>query len=951
MNEVKENQQDKDVEPRKKYARVWRVLMWMFAVLFALILIVQGAIFGAIWWVNSQSGQDWLKAQVDTVLEGSGYSATFSGLQYRFMTSVSVKDLEIKNAGKPFISADYIDLGLHAFPLAARILSLHADAGTVTIHKLDTVKKDTPLYTPVIVPAIEFPQSYFIKIILDDFSVGRLVLEDQARELSPVLSGDINLLPESKVKTNLTFDVGKDYPKIILKTLYDAPLSKASIRDLSVFQDDMKAVISGEMNFTEEGKGKLRIVPSLPQVKDGLLELEFANAENALEGMARVSGKVDGEFMQSVLPMRVGGNDIQVKGFTASGHGLDLGGDLSITPKDMTLDAVLHKIEGVGVSLNGLTAKIQKREGDVLAATVKTQGMLHQPFELDISSLIDTAAQKIYDVDADIKLGKGTLNLNGVADMNALDLTLEAQAFPLETVVSALPANVAAMTMNTKTHLGGTPAAPVFKSTTQFSPLQVTKNAPKINLVLDAAYQNGKADITVKGEGKGIKAMGGSASVPFTLSLSPFVTDLSEKTPVSGSLAVDADVASLASVILPPDQSFKGNAKLDGKLSGTVFAPDVTGKVKLSQGVYQNKSSGVNLRGIEMSAGVTREAVRLESLKASDGEKGTLNASGTYSLAGGVMDFVFKANDMHMLKGDTADGIFDADVTLKGQSGAYKIGGVLAPKEMKINIPETYSTSIPELNVVKFGKAKAAKAPMGDMIDIDMKVDAPNKIFVRGWGLDAEFGGMLDISGKLDAPLFDGTLKSLRGRYSEFGKNFEIIRANMKFSGTIPPNPVMDILAQTKAESIMAQIAITGALTKPAFTFSAIPALPQDEVLAHILFGKNMDKISPMQAAQLAQTIRRFSGKGGGGGLDPLALVRGVTGLDDIRVDTDGAGSASVGAGKYITEKVYLEFESGAQQGSGGATLEIEVTPSVNIKSKVGQDSQGGAGVFWEHDY
>lgn len=98
--------------------------------------------------------------------------------------------------------------------------------------------------------------------------------------------------------------------------------------------------------------------------------------------------------------------------------------------------------------------------------------------------------------------------------------------------------------------------------------------------------------------------------------------------------------------------------------------------------------------------------------------------------------------------------------------------------------------------------------------------------------------------------------------------------------------------------------------------------------------------------------IQRFSGKGGGGsGFDPLGQLRAATGLDDISVETDESGQTNVGVGKYLTDKVYLEVEKGKAASSGNATIQIEVTPQVNIQSKIGQESQTGGGIFWKRDY
>ena len=267
---------------------------------------------------------------------------------------------------------------------------------------------------------------------------------------------------------------------------------------------------------------------------------------------------------------------------------------------------------------------------------------------------------------------------------------------------------------------------------------------------------------------------------------------------------------------------------------------------------------------------------------------------------------------------------------------------------MSVLIPERFSSNIPKLNIVD--EEHENPSDILDRFALDIIIDARNQVFVRGWGLDAEFGGTIAISGTAAQPQFNGTLESRRGRYDEFGKRFTLSRANLRFQGNVPPSPYLDIEATTPAGDVTASILLAGPVQSPSIQFSSTPALPEDEVLSRILFGKESARISPYQAVQLAQTIRRFSGQGGGE-FDPLGLIRSATGLDDISVETDESGAATVEAGKYLTDNVYLEFSKGSSQNSQAATIQIEVTPSINIESKIGQDAQGGGGIFWRHDY
>lgn len=391
-------------------------------------------------------------------------------------------------------------------------------------------------------------------------------------------------------------------------------------------------------------------------------------------------------------------------------------------------------------------------------------------------------------------------------------------------------------------------------------------------------------------------------------------------------------------------------AKFDITLAGASGIQDVS--VKAQARSYANKNLLIAVRDIDLDARLSGAMLRVISLKAHDLEEGTFEVFGAVDLVREAIDLSLKAEHLHAPKGGIADGFIQADLNFKGNKAAYLLSGNISPEKINITLPERFTQAIPEINI-ETPKTRATNTHgMGKNLTLDIVVDAPNQIFVRGWGLDAEFGGKVKIHGVLDDPQFDGVMKLQRGRYDEFGKSFKVAKANLIFSGSIPPNPKFDILVETKTGDIMARVGITGNALKPTINFSSDPALPEDEVLAHILFGEDMGDISPFQAVQLAQTLQRFTGRGGrSGGFDPVGLLRTTTGLDDLRFDADANGNASIGAGKHLSDKVYLEVEAGSADGSGSANIEIELTPNITLESEIGQDARGGAGIFWNWDY
>ncbi len=580
-------------------------------------------------------------------------------------------------------------------------------------------------------------------------------------------------------------------------------------------------------------------------------------------------------------------------------------------------------------------------------------GSGHVPTELsfngtamlsDLTQTIPTAR----DIVLNVKQGASSASLTGNFTTDELDLALTSNGFRGRDLPLSLPDQLKNLSIDLDAGMKGTPAEPQ-------SYLAATLNGIGAGAYQNAsvsikAEHNGKtAKASLTGQGTGIRALSTTASFPMGLSLLPFNFTMDRSAPVTGKISADINLATIAPLFIPPTQTLSGNLAGNGVIGGTIGNPLPNVTLGLNDVSFDDQQNGIILADLKASATMKRDSLTLTSLSATDGKDGTLSGEGTVYFSGDAANVSLRLQNFNAPQSNLANGIINAVLSLKGSDEGFHLWGKADIAEMNVLVPETFSSKIPQLNIIEDEKDTGNNLLKSLMLDI--AIDAKNQVFVRGWGLDAEFGGNLSITGAADNPQFNGTLSSLRGRYEEFGKRFTLARGDLRFQGNVPPSPYLDIEATIPAGDVTGSILLTGPIQSPSIAFSSVPSLPQDEVLSRILFGKEASRISPFQAVQLAQTVRRFSGQGGGSDLDPLGLVRSATGLDDISVETDESGATHVGAGKYLSDNVYLEVNKGKAANSGEATIQIEVTPSIKIESQIGQDAQGGAGVFWTRDY
>jgi len=155
------------------------------------------------------------------------------------------------------------------------------------------------------------------------------------------------------------------------------------------------------------------------------------------------------------------------------------------------------------------------------------------------------------------------------------------------------------------------------------------------------------------------------------------------------------------------------------------------------------------------------------------------------------------------------------------------------------------------------------------VVTLDLDIQAPGKVYVRGRGLDTELEGKFAVTGTHVKPNIDGTLQMRRGTLNILNRQFNFSRGQVAFDGVPKQEPTLDFKADAKPtpDAKMA-VRVTGPASRPSFSLWSEPELPQDEILSRILFGKSVGAITPPEALELAASVAALSGAGSGPGKD-----------------------------------------------------------------------------------
>jgi translocation and assembly module TamB len=370
--------------------------------------------------------------------------------------------------------------------------------------------------------------------------------------------------------------------------------------------------------------------------------------------------------------------------------------------------------------------------------------------------------------------------------------------------------------------------------------------------------------------------------------------------------------------------------------TGSMTAPRLAGTASLTGAEFQDYSQGLRLHDIAAEIRADGTLLRIERFQAVAGP-GTVSGTGTVDTGqpGWPVTMTISANNARPIASDMVTASLSGDLKLTGRlRQAMIVAGKLTVPRAEINIPDSFPPEVRTLNVRRRGEKPPPPAPATTSLALDLSVSTTGPVIVRGHGIDADLGGTLQLTGSTGAPQIGGGFEMRRGTLTVAGQVLDFTTGKVSFDGSALHNrldPTLNFVAQTASGGVTATLTVSGYASSPKIALSSSPQLPQDEVLAHLLFQQSAKQLTPLQLAQIAQALTALSGISNG--FDPVASIRGGLGLDRLAV-SGGSGvttGTTVEAGKYVSHNIYV----GARQGlSGGTQAQVQVDLTRTLKAQ-----------------
>jgi translocation and assembly module TamB len=461
-----------------------------------------------------------------------------------------------------------------------------------------------------------------------------------------------------------------------------------------------------------------------------------------------------------------------------------------------------------------------------------------------------------------------------------------------------------------------------------------------------------------------------NVTLPVDASAAPFRLAVLKDRPLQGDFQADGQIQPLWDLFLGGERTLGGKLAAKIAIGGTPGDPRLTGRADLTDGLFDDYAAGLKLRQVTLGAALNTDSISIDRFSGSDTAKGQVSGSGRVSLQrGGASDLILNLMGFRLIDNDIAQADATGMVTLtRAADGKAKLSGTLTIDRGEVNAAARTGPNIPTIEVVEKNRPfsledQLAPTPVTGaqstgVVDLDVSLKAASGILIKGRGLNMDLSMDARVTGTTAKPVLTGQARVVHGDYDFAGKRFEFDNRGTVSLSTDPSQVRLDLTATRQDPSLTAVVRIQGTATKPQITLSSTPVLPNDEVLAQVLFGSSAAQLSPLEAAQLASALSALAS---GGGFDVVGNIRSFARLDRLALTGGNAATGfGVAGGKYLTQNVYVEVGGGQRTGAT-AQVEYRVTRNFSIVSKLndqivtqaGQVIQGGdeLSVRWRHDF
>jgi translocation and assembly module TamB len=344
-----------------------------------------------------------------------------------------------------------------------------------------------------------------------------------------------------------------------------------------------------------------------------------------------------------------------------------------------------------------------------------------------------------------------------------------------------------------------------------------------------------------------------------------------------------------------------GNVDLDFTIAGRLRAPRLAGHARLEDGKLDFYQANLRLRDLRADLSLDDTSLAIEA-EGKAGE-GTMQVDGKLGWRSRQLHGEMTLRGENLLLADVPEARVNASPDLRfviGDGRASVTGRVVVPSA-RIAPADTAGAVLASADE-QVVSPDDMEGPGKLLVTTDVSVTLEDKVAVRAYGLRGNVKGTVRMqSAPREGTVASGELEVVDGVYKAYGRELEVERGRLLFTGGPVSDPGVDLRATRDLPGYEVGVIARGPLRRPQLTLFSEPSLPQYQIASMLIVGRTSiqgDGEGEFDSSDVTE----------GGGAFLAGQLGKYVGLDEVGVTQDADTGTELVIGKYLTPRLFVSY-------------------------------------------
>ncbi len=377
------------------------------------------------------------------------------------------------------------------------------------------------------------------------------------------------------------------------------------------------------------------------------------------------------------------------------------------------------------------------------------------------------------------------------------------------------------------------------------------------------------------------------------------------ESPLEGRLELETRQLGLLPLVLPQIDRASGlvNARLS--LAGAAGAPELNGFLSLADAALDLYAVNLRMQDVDARLDFAGRQVRLDAT-GGIGE-GRFGVSGNFGWSDAAPSGRFTFTGDRLLVSNLPELRVEASPALEFTIDGRRIdvtGSVTVP-DARIEPRQLTGAAVASADEVMVTEGEPAPETDGFDVSTEIRLILGESVKIDAFGLKGRLAGEVLLRTRQgEVPVGSGELQIQDAEYKAYGRELDVERGRLLFSGGPVADPGIDLRATKDVPGYEVGVIVRGRLRRPEITLWSDPSLPQSQIASLLIVGRSLDSLQAGDRESLADS----SDLATQGGALLAGQIGRYVGLDEVAIETGVDQEALLVLGKFLSPRLYVGY-------------------------------------------